>query len=159
MFRQPLTREQALNKIKHYCAYQERCHQEVNTKLFQLGVRRPDREEIMATLIQEGFLNEERFAIQFAGGKFRMKQWGRVRIRQALREKQVSAYCIEKALRELDDVAYRKTLHALAEKKWVSVRGPGTNRFVKLSKTRDFLLQKGYESYMIHEVLRELETN
>ena len=97
-----LTKEQALQKLKHYCTYQERSHYEVKQKLYELGVRTNDHDEIIASLIDEDYLNEERFAIQFAGGKFRMKQWGKKKILYALREKKVSDYSIKKALAEIN---------------------------------------------------------
>src|ERR687886_2511625 len=93
-----LTKEQALQKLKQYCAYQERSHYEVVQKLWDLGVRKAEHDEIVSALIEEDYLNEERFAIQYAGGKFRMLQWGRVKIKQALKQKGVSEYCIKKAL-------------------------------------------------------------
>src|ERR1700754_4898085 len=94
--KQQLSKEQALQKLRHYCAYQERCHAEVKEKLYSFGLRKQMVEESIAQLI------EERFAIQFAGGKFRMKQWGRVKIKHALKQKQVSTYCINRAMKELE---------------------------------------------------------
>src|ERR1700748_907813 len=93
-----LSPEQALQKARHYCGYQERCHSEVQEKLYSLGLRKPQVEAALATLIEENYLNEERFAIQFAGGHFRLKQWGKVRIRYQLKQKKVSEYCIRTAL-------------------------------------------------------------
>ena len=100
-----LTKEQALQKLKQYCAYQERSHQEVIQKLWDLGVRKSEHDEIVSGLIEEDYLNEERFAIHFAGGKFRMKDWGRKKIYYGLKEKGVSAYCITKALKSIGDEA------------------------------------------------------
>ena len=97
-----LTKEQALPKIKHYCTYQERSHKEVKEKLYGFGLYKTDVEELLAQLIEEDYLNEERFAIQYAGGKFRMKQWGRVKIQSGLQERQVSTYCIRKAISAID---------------------------------------------------------
>src|SRR5687768_18400928 len=134
-----LTKEQALQKLKHYCTYQERSHYEVKQKLYELGVRSFDHDEIIASLIDEDYLNEERFAIQFAGGKFRMKQWGRVKIIHTLKQKQVSTYCINKALKEIDAEDYEKALHKLASQKWSTVKGEGVNGFVKMAKTTDYL--------------------
>src|SRR5687767_15443183 len=113
--RKQLTKEQALQKLRHYCAYQERCHVEVKEKLYSFGLRKQMVEESIAQLIEEDYLNEERFAIQFAGGKFRMKQWGRVKIKYALKQKQVSEYCIKKAMKELDEKDYGNTLQKLAK--------------------------------------------
>ena len=99
MQKKHLTKEQALQKLRQYCAYQERSHSEVVQKLWDLGVYRSEHDEIISTLIEENYLNEERFAIQFAGGKFRMKSWGRKRIYYALKEKKVSEYNIKKAMK------------------------------------------------------------
>ena len=122
LYKKNLTKEQALQKLKHYCAYQERCHSEVKEKLYSLGIWKKDQDEIFATLIEENYLNEERFAIAYAGGKFRINQWGRVKIRLALKQKQVIEYCIKKALREIDEKTYRKTLEKLATKKYASLK-------------------------------------
>src|SRR6476619_6401763 len=89
LYKKQLTKEQALQKLKHYCSYQDRCHHEVKEKLYSLGVRRSDHDEIIATLIEQEYLNEERFAIAFAGGRFRVKEWGRVKIKYELKQKQV----------------------------------------------------------------------
>lgn len=145
------TREQALQKLKHYCAYQERSHLEVKEKLYSLGQRKQDVEATIAQLIEEGYLNEERFAIQFAGGKFRMKQWGRKKIEQGLKEKQVSIYCIKKALAQIDDKEYMQTLEKQATKKWQSLKGE-KNIFIKKRKLQDYLLQKGFEYELVRDV-------
>jgi regulatory protein len=155
--KQQLTKEQALQKLRHYCAYQERCHAEVKEKLYSFGLRKQMVEESMAQLIEEDYLNEERFAMQFAGGKFRMKQWGRIKIKHALKQKQVSTYCISKAMKEIDEADYEKTLHKLAKQKWDSVKGVGVNGFVKMGKTTDYLMQKGFEPELIKQVLNELK--
>ena len=94
---QNFTPEQAIPKIKQYCAYQERCHAEVKDKLYSFGLHRKDVDEIIVLLIGENYLNEERFAIHYAGGKFRINHWGKNKIKQALKQKRVSDYCIKKA--------------------------------------------------------------
>lgn len=144
--------EQALTKIKHYCAYQERSHREVMGKLYDLGLYKSEAELLLSQLIEEGYLNEERFAIQFAGGKFRIKQWGKKKIEQALKEKQVSGYCIKKAIAQIDDADYRKTLQHLCTKKWEQLKGE-KNIFIKKRKLQDYLLQKGYEYELVKEVV------
>jgi regulatory protein len=146
-----LTKEQALQKLRHYCAYQERSHAEVKQKLWDLGVPRSDHDEVISSLIQDDYLNEERFAIQFAGGKFRMKDWGRKKIYYALKEKQVSDYCIKKALKSIDEEAYQKTLKELAEKKYESLKGE--QYLIRRKKTIDYLLQKGYEPELVNKVV------
>ncbi len=140
-----LTPHQALPKIKQYCAYQERCHLEVKEKLYSFGLFKNDAGQIIARLIEENYLNEERFAVLYAGGKFRMKQWGKVKIKHSLKQKQVSDYCIKKALKEINEADYEKTLQKLAEQKLKTLRGE-KNIFIKKRKLQDFLLQKGYEA-------------
>jgi regulatory protein len=146
-----LTKEQALQKLKHYCGYQERSHYEVQQKLWDLGVRKAEHDEIISSLIEEDYLNESRFAIQFAGGRFRMKDWGRKKIYYALKEKQVSEYNIKKALKEIDEETYHKTLQELAEKKYKLLKGE--QYMVRKKKTFDYLMQKGYEPELITTVL------
>lgn len=149
-----LTKEQALQKLRQYCAYQERSHSEVQQKLWDMGVKRAEHDEVIAALIEDDYLNEERFAVQFAGGKFRMKGWGRKKIYYALKEKKVSDYCIKKAMNAIDEEAYEKTLNYLAEKKYESLKGE--QYLVRRKKTVDYLLQKGYEPELINKVLTSL---
>jgi regulatory protein len=99
---------------------------------------------IISELIQEDYLNEERFARSFARGKFRMKQWGRVKIKYELKQRQVSEYCIKKGLTEIDDDEYDKTLNNLIEQKSKTLKSE-KNMFVKKRKLLDYLLQKGFE--------------
>ena len=151
-FKQTPTKEQALQKIKHYCAYQERCHQEVKEKLFGFGLHRKDVDELISLLIEENYLNEERFAIQYAGGKFRMNHWGKIKIRHSLKQKQVSEYCIKKALLQIDNDAYLKTLEKLVSEKQQALKEE-TNHFIKFRKVQDYLLQKGFEADLIRDAL------
>jgi regulatory protein len=146
-----LTKEQGFQKIKHYCAYQERCHSEIKEKLYSLGLWKKDAEEIISQLIEENYLNEERFAILFAGGRFRLKQWGRVKIKYELKQRQVSEYCIKKAMKEIDEASYQKTFNKLATEKLKTLKSE-KNIFIKKRKVQDYLLQKGYE----HEMIKEL---
>jgi regulatory protein len=146
------SKEQALQKIKQYCAYQERCHAEVKEKLYSFGLYKRDVEEIISQLIEENYLNEERFAIQYAGGKFRMNNWGRIKIKYALRQKQVSDYCIKKALKNISEEEYLKTLQKLAEQKLKTLKSE-TNIFIKKKKLQDYLLQKGFEGEVVREVV------
>lgn len=153
---QTLTPAQALQKIKQYCAYQERCHSEVRDKLYSFGLHKNEVEEIISTLITENYLNEERFALHFAGGKFRMKQWGKIKIKQALKHKQVSEYCIRKAMKQIDSSDYQKAFYKQAELKMKSLKSE-KNIFVKKRKLQDFLLQKGFEAEMISQVMKDLD--
>lgn len=152
-----LSKAQALQKLRHYCSYQERCHAEVKEKLYSFGLYKQSVEECISQLIEENYLNEERFAIEFAGGKFRIKQWGRQKIKQALKLKRVSEYCIRKAILEIDEEQYSKTLSKLASKKWSKVKGPGITRFVKTQKTTTYLLQRGFEPELIRRAIAQIE--
>jgi regulatory protein len=143
-----LSLDQALQKLRHYCGYQERCHQEVREKLYSFGLRKTDVESAIATLIGEDQLNEERFALQFAGGHFRLKHWGRVKIRYELRQKQVSDYCIKTALASIDETEYQQTLIKEAGRKWETLAAE-TDSFARRRKVHDYLLQKGYEHDLI----------
>lgn len=156
MYRKAISKEQALQKARHFCAYQERCHSEVKEKLYGFGLYKQQVEELLSQLIEDDYLNEERFARHFAGGKFRMKQWGRVKIKYELKQRQVSEYCIKKALKEIEESDYEASLEKLAVKKWDSIKGDGVNRFTKMSKTTDHLLQKGYEPDLIRAVINKL---
>ncbi|HEY8658879.1 MAG TPA: regulatory protein RecX [Hanamia sp.] len=152
---QNFTPDQSLPKIKQYCAYQERCHAEVRDKLYSFGLNKKEIDEIISILITENYLNEERFAIHYAGGKFRMKYWGKNKIKQALKYKQVSDYCIKKALKEIDNKEYEKTFQKLAEQKLKTLKSE-KNIFTKKRKLQDFLLQKGFESELIREVVNTI---
>jgi regulatory protein len=151
--RTALSLEQALQKARHYCGYQERCHREVQEKLYSFGLPKKDVENALATLIEENYLNEERFAIQYTGGHFRLKSWGRVRIRYELKQKQVSDYCIKKALAGIDEEEYDRTLARLAEQKAETLAGE-TNAFIRKQKLQAYLLRKGYESDRVAGVLK-----
>lgn len=153
MYKKQLTKEQALQKLKHYCGYQERCHQEVQQKLYDLGVWKKDHDEIIAALIEEDYLNEERFAIAFAGGKWRMKQWGRVKIRYELKQKQVSDYSIKKAMKEVPEEEYLQTLKELAEEKYAALKSE--QYLVRKKKTMDYLMQRGFEMELIRKVMEK----
>jgi regulatory protein len=141
--RKHLTKEQAIQKLKHYCGYQERSHSEVREKLYALGVWKRDQDEIISNLIEENYLNEERFAIAYAGGKFRMKQWGKVKIRYELKQKQVSEYSIKKALKQIPEDDYLEALEKLANKRYSSLKAE--QYLVRMKKTIDYLVQKGFE--------------
>ena len=147
-------KEQAIQRIRHYCAYQERAQQEVRDKLYELGMTKDEVEEIMSDLIADNFLNEERFAIQFAGGHFRIKGWGKVKIQHALQQKRVSSYNIKTGLKAIDEDAYLKTLQQLATKKWNSLKGErGLSR---MAKTYAFLHQRGFEPILYQPIVQKL---
>jgi regulatory protein len=158
MYLQKLTEEQAYQKAKHYCAYQERCHSEVKEKLYGFGLYKKEVEELMANLVEENYLNEERFAIQFAGGRFRIKHWGKVKIKYELRQKQISDYCIKKALSSIDEKDYERTLLKLFTEKKKTLKSE-KNIFIRKRKISDYLMGKGFETDRISELLKTLDTS
>jgi regulatory protein len=145
----------AKESIYHYCNYQPRSHQEARNKLYELGCKTPEVEELISDLIESGLLNEEAYARAIARGKFRMKQWGRIKIIQQLKFQRVSEYCIKKAMTEIDANEYYETLKKLAEKKWVELKSEKQPP-IRKNKTYNYLAQKGYESSLITEVLNEI---
>lgn len=145
------SKDKVWKQITYYCAYQERSHQEVKEKLYNLGLYKNEVEQYLSQLIEENYVNEERFAKQFAGGKCRMKQWGRNKIEYTLRQKKISAYCIKKALQAIDELEYLKSLQYVFEKKWNSLP-TNTTIFLRKQKTIQYLLQKGYEYELIEKI-------
>ena len=152
VYKQYFTKEEAFQKAKHYCVYQERCHSEVKEKLYGFGLYKKEVDELVSTLIEENFLNEERFAIQFAGGRFRIKHWGRIKIKYELKQKQVSEYCIKKALAAINENDYKKQAQKLFEQKLKTLKSE-KNVFIKKRKLQDHLLQKGYETSLVRELI------
>jgi regulatory protein len=144
----------ALDKLQKYCAYQDRCHKEVRNKLYELGIYGEDQGQIIVELIAENFLNEERFARSYARGKFRMKKWGKMKIIQGLKQRQVSEYCIKKGLKEIDDEEYEEKLQKLLERKNELLREK--NIYVKRKKLFNYAYQKGYESFLIQSIVKNL---
>lgn len=152
---QRLTKEQAWQKIKHYCAYQERSHSEVKQKLYGFGLYKNEVETLLSQAIEEDYLNEERFAEQFAGGKFRMKSWGKIKIVYELKQKGVSSYNINKALKGIPDADYRSKLQKLTTEKWNGLKGE--HYLTRQAKTMSYLLQKGYESPLIQQTIQGIK--
>ncbi len=146
---------EAQKKLENYCAYQERCHQEVHAKLQQLAINKPDTELIIVHLIQNNFLNEERFARSFARGKHRIKSWGKSRIINELKARQISAPNIKLALTEIAEEEYRETFEKLGERHWNTILEK--NQLKKRKKFCDYLLRKGWESDLVYEKVKELE--
>ena len=137
------TPDQARKKAEKYCAYQDRCHQEVKRKLYDLGLYGEDVDQVMAKLIEDKFLDEERFARSYARGKFRMKRWGKQRIERELKSRRVSAYCIKKGLSEIDEEEYQATLKTLMEKR-LAAKGEGLHPYARKGLLVDHGLRKGY---------------
>ena len=146
--------EKALQKIKHFCSYQERSHQEVKEKLYSFGLYKDEVESMLSQLIEENYLNEERFAIAFAGGKFRVRQWGRIKIKYELKQRRISDYCIRKAISSIDEAEYEKTLQKLYEHKLLSLKSE-KNVLVKKQKLQSFLMQKGFEPALISGIIHK----
>lgn len=157
MLRNKLTPDQAWQKIKHYCAYQERSHYEVNEKLFGFGLRKTDVDLLISRLIEEDYLNEARFAVQFAGGHFRLKKWGRIKIRYELTQKRISTANIKSALKEINEDDYRRVLLKLAQTKWQALKTE--QHLNRLAKTTQYLLQKGYEAPLIQEAIAQIRVS
>ena len=145
---------EAYARILRYCAYQERSHAEVRNKLFEYGLHRSQVEEILSRVITDGFLNEERFAKAFAGGKFRMKKWGRNKIVRELEAHGVTARCIRNGLEEIDQQDYTKTLKGLLKKKLEQTKE--ANLFKKRDRVARFAIGKGYEPELTWQMLLEM---
>jgi regulatory protein len=147
--------EQAFQKIKHFCAYQERNHAEVKKKLYGYGLYKQEVEELISKLIEENYLNEERFAIAYAGGKFRINHWGKNRIKYELKLKQVSDYCIKKALASISDEDYENAMEKLASDKLKALQNE-TNIFTQKTKLQNYLVGKGYEFDVVGRVVKKV---
>ncbi|MFZ9661088.1 MAG: regulatory protein RecX [Chitinophagaceae bacterium] len=156
MYRKKLTKEEALQKLRHYCAYQERSHREVKGKLYDFGLTTSDVDQAITVLIEENYLNEERYAMAFAGGHFRTKQWGKQKIAYELKQKQISAYCIQKALKSIDQDIYEETIRKVAEKKWKMIELNGGMKYEKTARLQSYLMQRGFERDIIQRITKEL---
>ncbi len=151
------TPNQALEKLKHYCSYAERSHYDVEQQLFAYGVYKQDAAFVIATLIEENYLNEERYVKQMAGGKHRIKHWGRNKIIASLKQKGITnTYLIKAALSEIDEEAYLQKLQHLAEKKLATIKNE--QYLVRKKKLMLYLLQKGYETNLVITVVEKLTT-
>lgn len=148
------TVEEATRKLEYYCSYQDRCHEEVHQKLKSLRMIPEAIGHIMAHLIQHNFLNEERFACSFARGKWRIKQWGKKRIVLELKQRGITKYNIDKALKEIDEDEYIQNFNILAEEQWEKIRE--TSILKRKKKLADMLLRKGYESNLIFDKLEDI---
>jgi len=149
------TVDQARTKLERYCAYQERCHKEVVNKLREMRMIPIAIDEIVGHLIQHNYLNETRFAQAYARGKFRVKKWGRQRIVRELKQRDISAYNIKLALRQISETDYLTTFDAIAEKRWMSLKGEPSMQSKK-KKCYDYLRYRGWEPHLIFDKLNEL---
>ena len=145
-----------LQKAASYCAYQERTQDEVRLRLKKWNVWGEEADELIAELISMNYLSEERFAKTYAGGKFRMKNWGRMKIRQELNRRGLSQYSIEKGMGEIEDKAYVESLKTLLVKKKNLLLKTESDAFKLKQKLVRFALGKGYESELVWKVVEEL---
>lgn len=153
--RKILTPSEAKIKIASYCAYQERCQKEVRDKLYEYGLHSHEVENLITSMILEGFLNEERFAKAFARGKFRIKKWGKLRISRELKFRVANDTLVRIALKEIDEQEYWETLIYLAEKKLTELKEK--DKYKKRAKLYQFLTYKGYETELVQSALESLE--
>ena len=147
--------KEAIQKIEFFCSYQERCHEEVTAKLFSMKMDSDERDQIIVHLITENFLNEERFACSFARGKHRIKYWGKIRITNELKYKNISQTLINTALKEITPEEYLETFDKLSERHWESLQEKNTLK--KRKKFCDYLLRRGFESNLVYEKVKEFE--
>lgn len=145
--------EQVFLKLRNYCVYQERSQLEVRLKCKQLGIKKELTETLLVKLLDENFLNEERFAMHYAGGKFRIKKWGKVKIRQALKQKGTSDYCIKKGLAAIEYDDYLNTLKEILEQKSKTTKSK--NPMQQKYKVAQYAMSRGFESNLIWEILGE----
>ena len=153
-FQKSYTLSEALKKLEGYCAYQERCHKEVVSKLREMGMIPDAIDQITVHLIENNYLNEERFARSYARGKFNIKKWGKKRIVNELKQRRISKYNIKSALTEIDEETYLNTLDALARKRLGQLTE--TNRQKKRKKVADYLLYRGWESHLVYSKITQL---
>lgn len=147
------TLAEARKKAEHYCAYQERCHSEVSTKLKSLGLNNDEIDDILVHLIAHNFLNEERFAIAFAGGKYRTKGWGTKKIVYHLKAKGINKQLIEKAIKQIPDDDYINTIQELIQKKDATLKT--TAKLQKMAAVQRYLAQKGFEMDLIFSEVKK----
>jgi len=145
----------AKQRIYKYCAYQERTHLEVRNKLYEYGLASDDVDMLITQLIGEGYLNEERFAKTFAGGKFRIKGWGRIKIVHALEAKGLTKNCILLGLKEINETDYVEALQILLKKKAAVVEI--SDDFVRRDKIARYAIQKGFEPDMVWRCIKEID--
>jgi regulatory protein len=142
-------------KLEYYCSYQDRCHQEVYQKLYSFSLTSHEKEELMVYLIDHNFLNEERFSQSFTRGKHNYKKWGKVRIVNELKSRNISSTIIKIALKEINDSVYLETFEEISLKHWESISE--TNLLKKRKKFCDYFMRKGWEYNLIYEKVKELE--
>ncbi|MFZ4542946.1 MAG: regulatory protein RecX [Saprospiraceae bacterium] len=145
----------ALTALQRFCAYQERSHSEVRNRLLEIGIYGEELDRIIVDLINDNFLNEERFAKVFARGKSNIKKWGRIKIENELKFRKISTYCIRKGMEEIDEHIYVENLRQLLRKKHVAFPDQD-NQFRTEQKLYQYAIQKGYEADLISSILKEM---
>lgn len=148
------TVDEIKRKLEQYCVYQDRCHKEVEQKMREYNLIPEAKEMILLSLLQDNFLNEERFAKSFTRGKFRIKHWGKQRIVRELKFRDISSYNIKTALKEIDEQEYLKTIYSITEKRNEAISEP--NIYKRKRKLIDFLMRKGYENELIYKTVDEV---
>lgn len=148
------TVQEALQKLSKYCVYQDRCHQEVETKLKSMNMIPEARAKIISELIKHDFLNEERFAMSYVRGKFNQKGWGRIRLKQELKRREISEYLRRKAINQIKENDYLEKLSALAQKKYTQLGKD--NSWASKAKLKNHLIYKGYELHLILDEINNL---
>lgn len=151
--RKKLSKEQAWLQIGRWCAFQERSQQEVRDKLYSYGLHHAEVEQTIARLISENFINEERFAIAFAGGKFRQLGWGRVKIRLALKQKKISDYCLKSALASINESDYFAKLREILRKREREEKEKHPLR--RRQRLARYLMSRGFEGDLVWSLLGE----
>lgn len=146
--------QNVLNKARRFCAYQERYHQQLRDKLYEWKLHKKEVEEIISCMIEEGYLNEERFATAYAGGKFRVNEWGRIKIKSSLLQKKISDYCIRKAMNEINDREYKQTLKKIIDSKLKTISEK--NPLKKNHKAAQFAISRGFEPDLVWGVIGKL---
>jgi regulatory protein len=153
-FRKSYTLEQALSKLQKYCTYQDRCHIEVERKLTEMRIIPQAKEHIIMSLIDGDYLNEERFALAFVKGKFKIKKWGRIRLKAELKKRKISKYLIESALKQISEKDYLFTFEELAKRKANSIKA--NSILLKKKKLADYLIYRGWESNLVYKKVNQL---
>lgn len=148
--------KQVYPKIANFCAYQERTHEEVRQRLAKFFVLPDDAEIVITQLIEDKYLNEHRYAQTYAGGKFRIKKWGKNRILHELKRKNLSEYSIRSAMKEIKETDYKETLQKLAQKKLESLASKESNKLMLKKKLATYLIQKGYEPELVWEMVEQV---
>lgn len=145
---------EAKKRMQRYCAYQERCHKEVVSKLKEMRMIPDAIDLIIHELLKDGYLNETRFAKSFARGKFANKKWGRNRIVRELKMRDISKYNITLALKEITEEDYLTTFEKLSQKRWLQLENQ-TSLQIKKKKMADYLFYRGWESHLVWGKIQE----